>query len=229
MSRKTAISPHHPAISTRRRGRVAGQFHTRSKHQATMRGECDCLLLCSGPARHAHALVSQGHARTAVRARVRTSRARAAAAASTRQLVLGHQPVRQQNNTKGSCTLAPQTQMGSPPAADTRPDVIQQTWTVRGAGAALPRCLGPRRPTEDKLNWLKIGTRRAARRRVPAHALWCCAQGRWASACDARLVRAARGVQRAQQGAARALFPILSPILFPIFGRALSREFSGQK
>jgi hypothetical protein len=47
------------------------------------------------PARHAHALVSQGHARTTARARVRTSRARAAAAASTRQVVLGHQPVRQ--------------------------------------------------------------------------------------------------------------------------------------
>jgi hypothetical protein len=54
------------------------------------------------------------------------------------------------------------------------------------------------------LNWLKIGTRRAARRRCPAHALWCCAQGRGAAACDARLVRYARGVQSAQQGAARA-------------------------
>jgi hypothetical protein len=51
----------------------------------------------------------------------------------------------------------------------------------------------------------------------PVHALWCCAQGRGASACDARLVRAARGVQRAQQRAARAFFQILSPILFPIF------------
>jgi hypothetical protein len=36
-------------------------------------------------------------------------------------------------------------------------------------------------------------------------------------------------VQRAQQGAARALFPILSPILFPIFGKANSRDFSSQK
>jgi hypothetical protein len=34
--------------------------------------------------------------------------------------------------------------MGSPPAADTRPDVLQQTRAVQGAGAALPRCLGPR-------------------------------------------------------------------------------------
>jgi len=74
----------------------------------------------------------------------------------------------------------------------------------RGRGlAALPR---PSQcgPAEDELNWLKIGTRRAARRRCPAHALWCCAQGRGAAACDARLVRYARGVQSAQQGAARA-------------------------
>jgi hypothetical protein len=34
----------------------------------------------------------------------------------------------------------------------------------------------------------------AARRCGPAHALWFCAHGRGASACDARLVRAARGV-----------------------------------
>jgi hypothetical protein len=40
---------------------------------------------------------------------------------------------------------------------------------------------------------------------------------------------AARGVQRAQQGAARALFPILSPILLPSFSKANSREFSAQK
>ena len=85
MSRMTAISPHHPAISTRRRGRGAGRFHTRSKRPATTRGECDGRLLCSGPARHAHALVSQGDARTSARARVRTSHARAAAAASTRR------------------------------------------------------------------------------------------------------------------------------------------------
>ena len=144
MSRKTAISPHHPAISTRRRGRGARRFHTRSKCPETPRGECDGRLLCSGPARHAHALVSQGdartsartpartparhayalvsqgHARTTARARVRTSRARAAAAAaSTRQVVLGHQPVRQQHNTRGSRTSAPRAPMGSPPAADT--------------------------------------------------------------------------------------------------------------
>ena len=85
MSRTTAISPHHPAISTRRRGLGAGRFHTRSKRPATTRGECDGRLLCSGPARHAHALVSQGDARTSARARVRTSHARAAAAASTRR------------------------------------------------------------------------------------------------------------------------------------------------
>jgi len=57
-----------------------------------------------------------------VRARVRTSRARAAAAASTSQVVLGHHPVRQQNNTTGMRTPATRAQMGSPPAADTRPD-----------------------------------------------------------------------------------------------------------
>jgi hypothetical protein len=69
----------------------------------------------------------------------------------------------------------------------------------RGRGlAALPRpsqC----RPETGNLNWLKIGTRWAARRRGPAQALWCCAQGRGEDACEARLVRAARGVQRAQQ------------------------------
>ena len=61
-----------------------------------------------------------------------------------RQVVLGHQPVRQQNNTTGMRTPAPRAPLGSPPAADTRPGVLQQTRAVRGAGAALPRCLGPR-------------------------------------------------------------------------------------
>jgi hypothetical protein len=99
--------------------RGAGRFHTRSKRPATPRGECDGRLLCSGPARHAHALVSQGDARTSARtpartparhahalvsqgharttaqarvgtSRVGTSRARAAAAGSTRHVVLGH-------------------------------------------------------------------------------------------------------------------------------------------
>jgi hypothetical protein len=36
-------------------------------------------------------------------------------------------------------------------------------------------------------------------------------------------------VQRAQQGAARALFPILCTILCTIFGKANSRDFSSQK
>ncbi len=66
-------------------------------------------------------------------------------------------------------------------------------------------------------------------RRGPAHALWCCAHGRGAAACDALLVSAARGVQRAQQGAARALFPILSPILLPIFGKAKTAIFPPKK
>jgi hypothetical protein len=79
-----------------------------------------------------------GMKRTVVRARVRTSRARAETVASTRQVMLGHQPVPQQNNTKDSRTPAPLTLMGSPPAADTRLDVLQQTRAVRGAGAALP-------------------------------------------------------------------------------------------
>ena len=49
-----------------------------------------------------------------------------------------------QNNTKGMRTPAPRAPLGSPPAADTCPGVLQQTRAVRGAGAALPRCLGPR-------------------------------------------------------------------------------------
>jgi hypothetical protein len=139
MSRTTAISPHHPAISTKRRGAWRRVIPHPSKRPATTRGECDGCLLCIGPARHAHALVSQGDARTSARGRVRTSHARVAAAASTRQVVLGHQPVRQQNNTKGM--RAP---LGSPPAADTRPGVLQQMRAVWGTGAALPRCPGPR-------------------------------------------------------------------------------------
>jgi hypothetical protein len=58
--------------------------------------------------------------------------------------LLGHQPVRQQNNTKGMRTPAPRAPLGSPPAADTRPGVLQQTRALWGAGAALPRCPGPR-------------------------------------------------------------------------------------
>ena len=41
-------------------------------------------------------------------------------------------------------TPAPRAPLGSPPAADTHPGVLQQTRAVWGAGAALPRCLGPR-------------------------------------------------------------------------------------
>jgi hypothetical protein len=59
-------------------------------------------------------------------------------------VVLGHQPVSQQNKTEGSRTPAPRAQIGSLPAADTRTDVRQQKRAVRGASAALPRCLGPR-------------------------------------------------------------------------------------
>ena len=144
MSRTTAISPHHPAISTRRRGAWRRVIPHPSKRPATTQGECDGRLLCSGPARHAHALVSQGDARTSARRRVRTSHARVAAVASTRQVVLGHQPVRQQHTTTGLRTPAPRAPLGSPPAADTRPGVLQQTRAVWGAGAALPRCPGPR-------------------------------------------------------------------------------------
>jgi len=49
----------------------------------------------------------------------------------------------QQNNTKGMRTPAPRAPLGSPPAAGTRPGVLQQTRAVSGAGAALPRCPGP--------------------------------------------------------------------------------------
>ena len=51
---------------------------------------------------------------------------------------------RQQNNTKGSLTPALRAPMGSPPEADTRNGVRQQTRAVRAAGAALPRCPSPR-------------------------------------------------------------------------------------
>jgi hypothetical protein len=140
--------------------------------------------------------------------------------------LLGHQPVRQQNNTKGSRTPAPRAPMGSPPAEDTRPGVLQQTHAVRGAGAALPRCPGPRSADLKRApsNFSKSG--RYGRRGAAAqHTHYGAVHRVGAAACDARLVSAARGVQRAQQGAARALSPILSPIL----GKASSREFSAQK
>jgi hypothetical protein len=57
---------------------------------------------------------------------------------------LAMQRRRQQNNTKGSLP-ALRAPMGSPPAADTRKSVRQQTRAVRAAGAALPRCPSPRR------------------------------------------------------------------------------------
>ena len=79
--------------------------------------------------------------------------------------------------------------------------------------AALPRpsqC----RPETCNLNWLKIGS--------PAHALWCCAQGLGEDACEARLVRAARGVHRAPSRAAGRRTRSL-PDSLP------SREFSAQK
>jgi hypothetical protein len=112
-------------------GRLRSGRHVRlllaSKRPATTRGECDGCLLCSGPARHAHALVSQGDARTSARVRVRTSHARAAAAASTRQVVLGRQPVRQQDNIRGMRTPVPRAPLGSPPAAET----LWQALTTR--------------------------------------------------------------------------------------------------
>jgi hypothetical protein len=120
--------------------------------------------------------------------------------------------------------------MGSPPAEDTRPGVLQQTHAVRGAGAALPRCPGPRSADLKRApsNFSKSG--RDGRRGAAAqHTHYGVVHRVGAAACDARLVSAARGVQRAQQGAARALSPILSPILFPILGKANSRDFSAQK
>jgi len=77
-------------------------------------------------------------------ARTRATAVASTAAASTRQVVLGHQPVGQQNNTKGSLTPAPRAPMGNPSAADTRNGVCQQTRAVRAAGAALPRRPCPR-------------------------------------------------------------------------------------
>jgi len=69
-----------------------------------------------------------------------------------------------QNNTKGMRTPAPRAPLGSPPAADTRNGVRQQTRAVRGAGAALPRCPGPRSADLKRApsNFSKDGRRGAA-------------------------------------------------------------------
>ncbi len=79
--------------------------------------------------------------------------------------------VRQQNNTKGMRTQAPRAPLGSPPAADTRPGVLQQTRAVWGAGAALPRCPGPRSADLKRApsNFSKSGRdgRRGIRRDFP--------------------------------------------------------------
>ena len=210
--------------------RGAGRFHTRSKRPATPRGECDGRLLCSGPARHAHALVSQGDARTSARGRVRTSHARVAAAASTRQVVLGHQPVRQQNNTKGMRTPAPRAPLGSPPAADTRPGVLQQTRAVWGAGAALPRCPGPRSADLKRAPSNFSKSPRDGRRGAAAQHTHYGAVHR--DAGQPRAMRASSappGACSARSRAAHALSSRFSPILFPIFGKANSRDFPPKK
>jgi hypothetical protein len=154
-------------------------------------GHC---LLCSGAARHAHALVSQGDARTAARARVGTSRARAAAAGSTHHVVLGHQApqhVRQQKKYRRLADARAAGANGQPARGRHAPRCAPADARSAGRGrglAALPRP-SQRRPAAALPRWLKIGTRRAARRRGPAHALWCCAQGHGKAACDALLVR----------------------------------------
>ena len=177
-------------------------------------GRC---LLCSGPARHAHALVRHGHARTAVWARVRTSRARVAAVASTSQVVLGHHHVRQQKHNRHAHARAAGAN-GQPARGRHAPRYAPADARSAGRGrglAALPR---PSQCRPGNLNWLKIRTRWAARRRGPPHALWCCAQGRGAAACETRFGSAARGVQRAQQGAASSLPSRF--YLCPIFRKA---------
>jgi hypothetical protein len=78
-SRKTAISPLHPAISTRRRGRGAGRFYTRSKRPATPRGECDFFCAADPPGTRMRWSVRGMHARrrgsaSGRRARVRRRR-----------------------------------------------------------------------------------------------------------------------------------------------------------
>ena len=173
-----------------------------------------------------------GMKRTVVRARVRTSRARAEAVASTRQVMLGHQPVPQQNNTKGSRTPAPLTLMGSPPAADTRLDVLQQTRAVRGAGAALPHCLGPR---SVYLHWASqvelaqnLDEKGGAAARPSTHTMVLCTGTRGSRVRSpprqGRPGRAARAAARRTRS-----LPDSLPGFFPIFGRALSREISPKK
>jgi hypothetical protein len=142
-SRKTAISPLHPAISTRRRGRGAGRFYTRSKRPATPRGECDGSCAADPPGTRMRWSVRGMNARRRGSASGRRARVRRRRGAHIMWCLAMHRR-RQQNNTKGSLTPAPRAPMGSPPAADTRNGVRQQTRAVRAAGAALPRCPSPR-------------------------------------------------------------------------------------
>ena len=152
-------------------------------------------------------------------ARTRAAAVASTAAASTRQVVLGRQPVRQQNNTKGSRTPAPRAPLGSPPAADTRPGVLQQMRAVRGAGAALPRCPGPRSADLKRApsNFSKSG--RDGRRGAAAQHTHYGAVHR--DAGQPRAMRASSappGACSARSRAAHALSSRFSPILF-IFGR----------
>ena len=151
-SRKTAISPLHPAISTRRRGRGAGRFYTRSKRPATPRGECDGSCAADPPGTRMRWSVRGMHARRRRRALGRRARVRRQRGAHIMWCLAIKHHSTSKKNTKGSRTPALRAQMGSPPAADTRPNVLQQTRAVWGAGAALPRCLGPRSDDLQRTN-----------------------------------------------------------------------------
>jgi hypothetical protein len=207
--------------------------HQTASPSSPARNAPDAASCAADPPRHAHALVSQGDARTAARARVGTSRARAAAAGSTHHVVLGHQApqhVRQQKKIqKARGRPALRAQMGSPPAADTRPDVLQQTRAVQGAGAALPRCLGPR--SADLQRPCRVGSKsgREGRRGAAAQHTHYGAVHR--DTGKPRAMRSSSAPPGACTCCARCTrsLPDSLPVLCPIFGKANSREFSAQK
>jgi len=124
----------------------------------------------------------------------------------------------QQNNTKGMRTPAPRAPLGSP-VADTRNGVRQQTRAVRGAGASLPRCPGPRSADLKRApsNFSKSG--RDGRRRAAAQHTHYGAVHMDAGQPRAMLSSSAPpGACSARSRAPHALSSRFSPILF-IFGR----------
>ena len=80
-------------------------------------------------------------------------------------------------------------------------------------GACDPWAAARPRPSSQSGPHGRVRRQGVPERCGPAHALGCWTQECGAAACDARFVRAARGVWRAHQGAALALSPILFPIL----------------